>query len=440
MKYVLLSIFMVLSIAVSIPSVNVNADECEIENDNQIYEAVLSDFDNVPNISDTNAVQLPLLPTPKPLDVKRLYLKHYFNGLTENFGENAKGSCTYVALCMLLSYYDSYLCDDIIPEQFDVASNGYSTDMIGRNNYPGTVNDKILNNVSDEDYQNYIDSLTKIEYYNILKEKFGSNSLQVYLMDLADTNNIQKIDNGKETFGSNFVYAFNVLEKYFDSLGFTRGKEYDLPYLQYNSVKDVNKVKQFIIDNIDMGRPVFVCGTGIMGGHAFICYDYDSINSISAHWGWHDISYINQDPFLFFGDKIDAMVIDFRFEHTHSYNYMVGDKAYCFCDDEIATYHNHSYTTSISLNKKQHRSYCECGKYMDGPHWIRGSVSKTKCAACGAILDPNEPVIGIWSIGKTPNGSYISQSGIPVIMEADVEAYLSGTLKFGTGISNYDFI
>lgn len=42
------------------------------------------------------------------------YVKNYFAGLTQNFGANIKGSCGYVSLGMLLSYYDSFLDDNII--------------------------------------------------------------------------------------------------------------------------------------------------------------------------------------------------------------------------------------------------------------------------------------------------------------------------------------
>lgn len=50
------------------------------------------------------------------------YSTYYFSQLKQNFGNNIKGSCTYVALAMLLSYYDSYWNDSIIPEGYDMIS------------------------------------------------------------------------------------------------------------------------------------------------------------------------------------------------------------------------------------------------------------------------------------------------------------------------------
>ena len=54
---------------------------------------------------------------------KTVFLKnfttYYFSQLTANFGENYVGTCSYVATAMLLSYYDTYWDDNIIPEIYD---------------------------------------------------------------------------------------------------------------------------------------------------------------------------------------------------------------------------------------------------------------------------------------------------------------------------------
>ena len=40
------------------------------------------------------------------------YLQAYFDNLNHNLGKNYQGSCCYVALGMILSYYDTFLNDD----------------------------------------------------------------------------------------------------------------------------------------------------------------------------------------------------------------------------------------------------------------------------------------------------------------------------------------
>ncbi len=440
MKNILLSIYIALSLLLSISSINMTVKEQDNRNE-PIYQSVSMDFESNSDSAEISKYGIKP-PNSGQLDIKRLFLKQYFSGLTENFGENAKGSCTYVALGMLLSYYDSYLSDNIIPEQYDVVSTGYNSDIISRSNSPGAVNDKILNNVSKEEYRDYINNLTKIDYYNILKEKFETNSLQVYLIELADRYDLMKINNGSETFGSNFNASWSLLSYYLWSVGYICNTDYTMEDSREDKGDDV---KQFIKDNIDLGRPVFVCAENILGaGHAFICHDYDSNSNFYAHMGSHEkIEFTNCNPFTYYNFNLKAMAVDFKFTHTHSYNYMVGDKAYCYCDDAIEAYHNHSYGIPLKLNKQYHVSYCKCGLTKKGMHWIRGATNEryAKCGACGELLDLwSDIVVGIKSMNKTPNGSYISKSGIPVIAESEVEAYLNGTLKFGGGFSDYDYI
>ena len=47
------------------------------------------------------------------------FQESYFDNLTINHGMNFLGSCGYVGIDMLLSYYDTYLSDNIVPEQYD---------------------------------------------------------------------------------------------------------------------------------------------------------------------------------------------------------------------------------------------------------------------------------------------------------------------------------
>ena len=435
MKHVLLFILMVFAIGISIPSATaVNEEEESICYDSELLP-LASESKSAVSVDMQKAVILP--PLQKPLDVKRLYLRNYFKGLTENFGYNHKGSCSYIAAEMILSYYDSYLCDNIIPEQYDVVSTGNGYDMINRNNSPGTINDKI------SDDRDYINSLSKEDYYNELKQKFGDTSFQLKLFDIAIAKNLD----GGDYFSLSCSKAGTVMINNLIDVGYKYFEDF---MINYKSSDGGGDVKQFILDNIDAGRPVLVSGRGKNGGHSFVCYDYDSKEKIYAHMGWHsDTIYTHFDPFSAnnepncYNEQLEALAIRFfSEEHTHSYNYMVGNKAYCYCDEEIETYHNHNYTY-VGVNKTNHRASCNCGKSYLTLHYIVGSTSGryAKCGACGMTLDLNDgPYIRIMSLNKTPNGSYISQSGIPVIMEGDVEAYLNGTLKFGSGIEDYSYI
>lgn len=54
------------------------------------------------------------------LFIDNYYEGVYFSNLKENIGNNSHGSCSYVALAMLISFYDSYWNDLFIPEEYDV--------------------------------------------------------------------------------------------------------------------------------------------------------------------------------------------------------------------------------------------------------------------------------------------------------------------------------
>ena len=47
------------------------------------------------------------------------FASYYFSQLYQNYGYNARNSCNYVALGMLLSYYDTFWDDTIIPSPYE---------------------------------------------------------------------------------------------------------------------------------------------------------------------------------------------------------------------------------------------------------------------------------------------------------------------------------
>lgn len=51
------------------------------------------------------------------------YASFYFDGLNKNFGNNTYGTCNYVAIGMILSFYDTYWDEGFIPEKYDVKTN-----------------------------------------------------------------------------------------------------------------------------------------------------------------------------------------------------------------------------------------------------------------------------------------------------------------------------
>lgn len=100
--------------------------------------------------------------------------------------------------------------------------------------------------------------------------------------------------------------------------------------------------------------------------------------------------------------------------------------------------HSHSYDWWTYYNSTTHIESCCCGltRTATAVHSIRASEvvnNKANCMGCGYMLDLRYDVavsIPDGVVKVSVNGSYILPSGIIVLVDEDVEAYLNGTLVF----------
>lgn len=114
------------------------------------------------------------------------FASYYFKALKNNFGYNTHGSCGYVAAAMMLSYYDTYLDDNIIPEQYDkegfINSNfdvsNINNESPGINREPEKIYDANGNKIR-------LDSLSVEDYWNFIVANW-TNHFQLNLIKLAE--------------------------------------------------------------------------------------------------------------------------------------------------------------------------------------------------------------------------------------------------------------
>ncbi len=100
------------------------------------------------------------------------------------------------------------------------------------------------------------------------------------------------------------------------------------------------------------------------------------------------------------------------------------------------TPHVHSYTTYLWDSYTQHRKVCSCGSTLFEGHAINaGSLGPgqqyAQCILCNGLASVG--FIGPDSINQYPstvNGSYILPNGVVVLVAADINDYLNGTLIF----------
>lgn len=99
--------------------------------------------------------------------------------------------------------------------------------------------------------------------------------------------------------------------------------------------------------------------------------------------------------------------------------------------------HEHLFGEYLYYNNAQHIRSCECGATQTATHYVdRSSIISDRyaiCLGCNHLLDLQQDFAQIQSsdmVLSTMNGSYILSNGIVILVEADIEAYLNGTLQF----------
>lgn len=297
-------------------------------------------------------------------------MENYYYNLRGNFGYNQTNSCGYVALGMLLTYYDSYWNDDLVPEQYD--ANAYLSDL---NAYSYSVspgsNETVISNVSN---------LTKEEYTELLISNSYS-SLHAKLVSIGSS-----LGYG---LGTTPDTVKNVLEKYLDDNPQISGEDWTINKYSNENYKskvpgqDITYSEMMlgnIKDYLKLDIPVLVSVRSDSDGHVVIAYDYDEENDIVyAHYGWYGgYSHVN---IFSSGNKYVRGYITMgpRRSHSHSNNYIVGGVAMCSC---ALPNHKHVFTYK-SNNAVTHTKSCFCGYSATENHrFKRGTGINSKYLIC----------------------------------------------------------
>lgn len=212
----------------------------------------------------------------------------YFSNLLTNFGNNqTESTCGYVALAMLLRYYDIYVNDNIVDDAYEVSGSNNESD--------GTLHEPDMNLPTQPD--------NVPAYYNYIRH-YRDSSLHSYLI-LSDKD----------------ALYFNPPNNYMD--GTYRGEFgtniYTLSSLAYEYLADLdiesyctivtNKANGTTITNDDIyseiqseilaNRPV-ICG---FQSHAYIAYGYSLglSHHLHTHKGYQsDSDHPNQESYPLF--------------------------------------------------------------------------------------------------------------------------------------------
>ena len=401
------------------------------------------------------------------------YAAKYFTKLTHNFGNNQEGSCGYVAAGMLLSYYDSFLSDEFIPENYDengecsIASKNVTTS-------PGIGYEADWETVPGHTtYNDFIDSNASTNLHCRLLQ-IGRDNL--HLQDLTFEEWIESLfgQTKEADWGITTTNLALVINTYFSTV--TSSTIRDNVVVNVASYKDdlhINNdnpnelIREEMIEKIKAGIPVIYFGysESTKGGHFLIGYDYDEDNDeIYFHTGWDDDTLITDKDTTHFIYTANTAFIwldvnENNLTHTHTNNYVDSQSSASFCACQIysehpehehvghtigytSTYHtfrcdwcgdisqSHSYSYT-PYNNTMHLSQCRCGYSKREPHIIStGFLDMQMCIKCLHRVDSGFEQMGLTSgvVYITSNGSYIRPDGIIVLSEIDLPRYLSGEL------------
>ncbi len=261
------------------------------------------------------------------------YAPYYFSNLNGHFGNNVKGSCTYVAVDMLLSYYDSFWTDNFLPENYDGDNEFVDKTILDATESPGSKNEADINvninNLSDEEYYKLVNNnSTKIVHFDLLSR--GINKFNLYNETSKDL-----------TLGTFLYDVRDVVYDYLDESTILKRNALKIGFENSNPTK----MRETIIEKVSTGVPVIVDAASYAGSaHSFIAYDYDEeSNEIYCNAGWYresthhismtDLGYTKLQEIMYFEPNI---------EHSHSYNYSINDEngnltKICSCSSMIPT-------------------------------------------------------------------------------------------------------
>ena len=206
----------------------------------------------------------------------------YFSNLNNNIGVNAHGTCGFVSMGMLLSFYDTYLDDDFIPDSFEqntfIERNGNNGTVIGRDTEsPGvtTENYAAMMAMDKWDYEEYVVDNPNATFQNFLIN-YACDNIDQFTLD----------DDHNQVLGLTVANQCNLLNAYLSDYV---GNEYSAYYVDVQGLhQSQHTAKNAVKQIIAKGEPVILnIASSIIGRHTVVAYDYDDEN-IYVHTGWKD--------------------------------------------------------------------------------------------------------------------------------------------------------
>lgn len=257
------------------------------------------------------------------------YASYYYKNLTENFGNNTKGSCGYVAIGMLLSYWDTFWDDNMIPENYDMITMLETNSINTSLESPGIYREpfSLVGNVTNDQYYQIIEQYSNV-YFQLKLIQMGKEQFGQYVFDTSSSPT-----------GMTYDEYLELLDYYLYT--YRNYTEDQVEIRAYNG--SAQNVRAQAINLIKQGIPVKLGIGGTNGGHAVVAYDYDEINDeIYVHAGWNEnFTHVTLSE-IGYSQYWNAIAIVFKdtVNHSCSNNFKYSNEyetleTHCVCDLSI---------------------------------------------------------------------------------------------------------
>lgn len=362
-----------------------------------------------------------------------VFVKDYFRNMTEEFITNDdEQNCGYVALAMLLSYYDTYWNSSIIEDKYQTSRKAHLDSLSDQDfvspgikdlnlpvwdaNHPRP--DKPGENATEQEIIDYKKAITRA--YNLYLEQatkweYVNQYLMSYLYKLGMEAGVLKFNShpvpkttldglkeimSKYTKHSDAMYCespekslISLDYRYFDSVRFDYCETEEERY---------QAIRNGIISSLKKGRPLILDGelrgddlsSGEPGYHAVIAYEYDEQNdTIYGHSGWkiEGGSRVNLDELYAHirGYAWLEVSSDLRYSQNNL-TFEVDGVGYDTCH---LSSHSHGYTGRINYGHALfHATQCPCGDIKYAYHILnRVSIWHKRCSLCGYLVEDYDP-------------------------------------------------
>ena len=258
------------------------------------------------------------------------YAPVYFSNLRTNFGTNRFGTCAFVAMGMLLSFYDTYWDDSIVPDAYEAHSSSQSAFPSGSLESPGS-SDSVSQLANYTTFGQYMSSgVPALE-----GSRFDAKliSLASYYMNFGTQDgNATGLDYcGLCSLFQYYLYSYMGFST--SEIGFIAETGTGTGQARSESVRD------FAIEKVSEGIPVLLSvGTdyaSTTGRHAVIAYDYDEGNDLLyCHMGWGPkATHVTIESFGYTSYN-SAFALAVRTSHDCSDNYEgpQQNESHCACE------------------------------------------------------------------------------------------------------------